>query len=140
MYLEIKLVNQQKKAKLIKLTGIAYFCSMETKRQQKISALLYRELSQIIQNELKAVTAGTLVTVTKVVISPDLSIAKVYLSIFSKTKKQVVLDQFRIRTREIRGILGNNVRHQLRVIPELQFFVDDSLDYIEKIDQLLKGD
>ncbi len=125
---------------MIKLTGIAYFCSMETKRQQKISALLYRELSQIIQNELKAVTAGTLVTVTKVVISPDLSIAKVYLSIFSKTKKQPVLDQFRIRTREIRGILGNNVRHQLRIIPELQFFVDDSLDYIEKIDQLLKGD
>lgn len=118
----------------------AYFCCMETKRQQKISALLYRELSQILQQDMKAIGNGALITVTKVVVSPDLSGAKVYLSIFGKASKQEVLAQFKLRSREIRGHLGNRVRHQLRVIPDLSFFVDDSLDYIEKIDNLLKGE
>lgn len=113
---------------------------METQRQQKISSLLYRELSQIIQTDLKALSIGTMVTVTKVQISPDLSIAKVYLSIFSATKKQGIIERFRERSGEVRGILGNRVRHQLRIIPQLQFFIDDSLDYIEKIDELLKGE
>ncbi len=120
--------------------GFSYFCRMETQRQQKISSLLYRELSQIIQTDLKALSIGTMVTVTKVQISPDLSIAKVYLSIFSATKKQGIIERFRERSGEVRGILGNRVRHQLRIIPQLQFFIDDSLDYIEKIDELLKGE
>ncbi len=120
--------------------GFSYFCHMETQRQQKISGLLYRELSQIIQSDLKALSIGTMVTVTKVNVSPDLSIAKVYLSIFSATKKKGIIERFRERSGEVRGILGNRVRHQLRIIPQLQFFVDDSLDYIEKIDELLKGE
>lgn len=113
---------------------------METKRQQKISSLLYRELSEIFMIELKGLTAGALVTVTKVVISPDLSMAKVYLSIFGTKKKKAKVDQIGERAREIRGVLGNRVRHQLRSIPMLQFFEDDSLDYIEKIDNLLNDE
>lgn len=117
-----------------------YLCSMETKRQLKIASLLYRELSIIFQQELKTLSAGAFVTVTKVTVTPDLSAAKVYLSIFGKPEKPEILEGYRQRSREIRGLMGNKVRHQLRVIPELFFYVDDSLDYIEKIDNLLKGD
>jgi len=113
---------------------------METKRQQKIASLLYRELSLGVQAELKALTAGTLVTVTKVTVSPDLATAKVYLSVFSKTAKQQVIETFKKHSREIRGVVGSKVRHQLRAIPDFYFYLDDSLDYIEKIDNLLKGE
>ncbi len=113
---------------------------METKRQQKISSLLYREFSIIFQQDLKALTAGALVTVTRVTVSADMSSAKVNLSIFGTPDKQKILDRIRLHGREIRGVLGNKVRHQLRLIPELHFYVDDSLDYIEKIDNLLKGE
>ncbi len=117
-----------------------YFCKMETKRQLKIASLLYRELSAIFQYEFKALASGALVTVTKVTVSPDLSSAKVYLSIFAKNDKEKIVEVYRQRSREIRGLLGNKVRHQLRIIPELYFYLDDSLDYIEKIDHLLKGE
>jgi ribosome-binding factor A len=115
----------------------AYFCHMETQRQQKIGRLLQRDLSEIFQFDMKAIAAGSLVTVTKVTVSPDLSIAKVFLSLFGAKDKQVILSAIKLRSKEIRLLLGKRVRHQLRIIPDLMFFLDDSLDYIEHIDQLL---
>jgi len=110
---------------------------METQRQQKIGRLLQRDLSELFQIDLKTIAPGTLVTVTKVYISPDLSSAKVFLSLFGPRDKNGLLENFRQHSREIRLLLGKRVRHQLRIIPELFFYLDDSLDYIERIDDLL---
>ena len=81
---------------------------------------------------------GVLVSVSVVRISPDMSVARVYLSIFPSEKSKEIVENINNNTKSIRFELGTRVRHQLRIIPELKFFVDDSLDYIEKIDQLLK--
>jgi ribosome-binding factor A len=110
---------------------------MESKRQEKINRLLQIELGEIIVQELKHLTKGALVTVTKVHITPDLSIAKIFLSLFATQDKEALLIDFKNHTSEIRGKLGHRVRHQLRIVPELHFFLDDSLDYIENIDRLL---
>ncbi len=115
-----------------------YFCIMESKRQERISKLLQKDLGEIIQMELRHVTKGSMVTVTKVYVSPDLGLAKSYLSIFATDNKAEVLKGIRIHNGEIRGKLGRRIRHQLRVVPELQFYLDDSLDYIENIENLLK--
>lgn len=110
---------------------------METTRQNKISRLLQKELSEIFLLQTKAIQ-GTLVSVSAVRISPDMSIARVYLSIFPSEKAEEMVKNINNNMRSIRYELGTRVRHQLRIIPELKFFVDDSLDYIEKIDSLLK--
>lgn len=117
--------------------GNAYFCSMETTRQHKIAKLLQRDLGEILQREVPPLAPGVMVTITKVQVSPDLSVAKAYLSVFGTAKKDEVVAKANKISREIRGFLGKRVRHQLRIIPELQFFEDDSLDYIENIDKLL---
>ena len=112
---------------------------METKRQQKISKLLMKELSEIFQREIKA-KSNVMISVTKVNVTTDMSYARVYLSIFGpkmEDKKKVV-EEVNGMSKGIRKFLGDRVRHQLRIIPELQFFEDDSLDYIENIDHLLK--
>jgi len=111
---------------------------METKRQEKISKLLQQDLSEIIQMELRHVTRGAMVTVTKVHVTPDLSMAKIYLSLFATNNKEEMLENIKKHGSEIRGKLGNRIRHQLRVVPDLQFFLDDSLDYIDNIEELLK--
>ena len=110
---------------------------METTRQNKISRLLQKELSEIFLLQTKSMH-GTLVSVSAVRISPDMSIARVYLSIFPSEKAEDMVKNINENMRSIRYELGTRVRHQLRIIPELKFFVDDSLDYIEKIDSLLK--
>lgn len=110
---------------------------METTRQNKISRLLQKELSDIFLLQTKAMN-GVLVSVSVVRISPDMSIARVYLSVFPSEKSEELVKNINNNTKSIRFELGNRVRHQLRIIPELKFFVDDSLDYIEKIDSLLK--
>ena len=112
---------------------------METKRQQKISKLLMKELSEIYQREIKS-NGNVMISVTKVNVTTDMSYARVYLSIFGpkmEDKKKVV-EEVNGMSKGIRKFLGDRVRHQLRIIPELQFFEDDSLDYIENIDHLLK--
>ena len=81
---------------------------------------------------------GTLASVSAVRISPDMSIARVYLSVFPSEKAEEMVKNINNNMKSIRYELGTRVRHQLRIIPELKFFVDDSLDYIEKIDSLLK--
>jgi ribosome-binding factor A len=81
---------------------------------------------------------GVLVSVSTVRISPDMSIVRAYLSIFPSAKAEEIVKNINNNTKSIRFELGNRVRHQLRIIPELKFFVDDSLDYVERIDELLK--
>lgn len=110
---------------------------METTRQSKIARLLQKELSDIFLQQTKSMP-GTLVSVSVVRISPDMSIAKAYLSIFPSEKGDELIKNVNNNAKAIRYELGTRVRHQLRIIPELKFFVDDSLDYIEKIDSLLK--
>ena len=110
---------------------------METTRQNKISRLIQKELSEIFLLQTKSMN-GVLVSVSAVRISPDMSIARVYLSVFPSERSQEIGKNINDNMKSIRYELGTRVRHQLRIIPELKFFVDDSLDYIEKIDSLLK--
>lgn len=110
---------------------------METTRQNKISRLIQKELSEIFLLQTKSMN-GVLVSVSAVRISPDMSIARVYLSVFPSERSQEIVKNINDNMKSIRYELGTRVRHQLRIIPELKFFVDDSLDYAERIDDLLK--
>ena len=110
---------------------------METTRQNKIARLLQKELSDIFLLQAKSMP-GILISVSAVRISPDLSGARAYLSIFPSEKAEEMIKNINENMKSIRYELGTRVRHQLRIIPELKFFVDDSLDYLEKIDELLK--
>jgi len=110
---------------------------MNTTRQNKISRLIQKEMGEIFRSEVREITMGTMVSVTATRVSPDLSIAKIYLSIFPGNHKDDVFNKISHSASTIRYILGQKVGKQLRIIPELQFFVDDSLDYIENIDRLL---
>lgn len=110
---------------------------METTRQNKISRLIQKELSEIFLLQTKSMN-GILVSVSAVRISPDMSIARVYLSVFPSEKSQEIVKNINDNMKSIRYELGTRVRYQLRIIPELKFFVDDSLDYAERIDELLK--
>lgn len=110
---------------------------MENTRQQKISKQIQKDIAEIIQREFSLQLRGTLVTVTTVRVSIDLAYAKIYVSVFPFDKAQSVLSLLEEQNRAIRGALGNRMRNQVKSIPELQFFIDDSLEYIENIDNLL---
>lgn len=112
---------------------------MESTRQAKIARLLQKDLSEIFRLQT-AKTQGVIVSVSAVRVSPDLSIARVYLSIFPSAKSQEVLDNINKQSKTIRYELAQRVRFQLRKTPELAFYIDDSLDYIENIDNLLAKD
>ncbi len=112
---------------------------MESTRQAKIARLIQKELSEILRQQT-AKTNGILVSVSAVRVSPDLSIARAYLSIFPSDKAKEILENINRSARTIRYELGQKVRFQLRKIPELAFHLDDSLDYIENIDHLLHED
>lgn len=111
---------------------------MYTTRQNKISRLIQKELSEIFQKEMSGIFGNMLVTVTVVRVSPDLAVAKVYLSIYSTQGTEGVLDSLKTNIKQIRNFLGQRIRHQVKKIPELIFYKDDSLDYIDRIDELLK--
>ena len=111
---------------------------METTRQNKIARLIQKDLSNIFQAQTRQ-TRGILVSVSVVRISPDLSVAKAYLSIFPSSKAEEILKNINEHASQIRYEMGKLQRHQLRIIPELKFFLDDSLDYLENIDKLLSG-
>ena len=110
---------------------------MQETRQNRISRLLQKELSLIFQSQTRAMR-GVMVSVTRVKISPDLSICTAYLSVFPSEKGDEILKNINANEKSSRYDLGTRVRNQLRIIPELRFFIDDSLDYIEHIDELLK--
>ena len=111
---------------------------MQETRQNKIARLLQKELSIIFQEQTR-VMHGTMVSVTRARISPDLSVCTAYLSIFPSERADELLKNIEKNNSQIRYTLGQRVRHQLRIVPELRFFIDDSLDYIEHIDELLKS-
>ena len=121
---------------------------MYSKRQNKVARLLQKELAELLNSSDFKVGKNAIVTVTMVRISPDLSLAKVFLSIFAlgqsikstqdAKQKESVLANINVRAKEIRTRMGNNIRHQVRIIPELSFHLDDSLDYEENIDNLLR--
>ncbi len=110
---------------------------MQETRQNRISRLLQKELSLIFQSQTRMMH-GVMVSVTKVKISPDLSVCTAYLSVFPSDKGEEILQNVKTNEKTIRYDLGKRVHNQLRIIPELRFFLDDSLDYLERIDELLK--
>lgn len=117
--------------------NILYFCPMDSQRQLKVSKMLQRELGDMFQREGKSKYGGAMITVTKVTVTKDLSIARVFLSLFATKDKQALLETIRMNAGETRYNLGRRIKNQVRHIPELEFFEDDSLDYIEKIEDLL---
>lgn len=112
---------------------------MEGKRQAKIARLIQKELSEIFRRQTQAL-GGVMVSVSAVRVSPDLSIAKAYLSIFSPAQAQQILENIIRQTKTVRYELAQAVKQTLRKCPDLQFYLDDSLDYIENIDRLLAPD
>ncbi len=110
---------------------------MQETRQAKISRLLQKELAQIFQSQTRMMH-GVMVSVTRVKISPDLSICTAHLSVFPSEKAEEILNNVNANVKTIRYDLGQRIRNQVRIIPELRFFIDDSLDYIDHIDELLK--
>lgn len=110
---------------------------MQETRQARISRLLQKELADIFQSQTRMMRR-VLVSVTRVKISPDLSICTAYLSVFPSEKGEEILENIKGNEKSVRYELGTRVRNQLRIIPELRFFLDDSLDYLERIDGLLK--
>ncbi len=111
---------------------------MESTRQKKVSRLVQKELADIFIKKSNEIAHGKLVSVTTVRVSPDLSFARVFLSIFPTAGQNEVFDVIKEMTPKIRFELGQKVRTQLRIVPEIAFFIDDSLDYIDNIDKLLK--
>jgi len=109
---------------------------MESKRQQKFAGLLQEELAAIFQREGASYLPNTLVTITKVRVSPDLAVAKVYLSFFNTNNTSLSVATVNSHANEIRYKLGSRIRHQARVIPTLSFFVDDTNEYVEHMDKI----
>jgi ribosome-binding factor A len=115
-----------------------YFCTMETNRQKKIGGVIQNDLVDILQGEIrKNGISNLIISVSKVVVTSDLSVATVHLSIFPQEKAAETLAAIKSNTKLIKHDLSQRVRLQLRKVPNLTFFIDDSLDYIEKIDNAL---
>ena len=110
----------------------------QSTRQLKVARELQRYLAEIIRSRGMAAFGGAMLTVSAVRISPDLSIAKVYVSVFPSDKQKEVMETLEQEKKSIRGELGRQVAKQLRIVPELDFYLDSSLDYAEHIEQLLK--
>jgi len=114
---------------------------METQRQKKIAGVIQEDIADILQRSaIDGGLKGTLISVTKVSVPTDLSLAKVYLSIFPNKNAQEIMEGITSNQPLIKHELAQRTRHQLRRVPELSFFLDDSLDYIENIEKSLKGD
>lgn len=109
---------------------------MNSKRQQKVARVLQKELSDIFQRDLRDTFGKAFITITDTEITPDLGVAYVYLSFMMVNNKEEALQDVRDTGSKIRGILGQRVRHQLRIVPELRFFLDDTADHAAKMDKL----
>ena len=118
-----------------------YFCIMESNRQKKIASVLQRDLVDVLQSAAsQGGMQGVIISVSKVTVTVDLSIAKVYLSIFPVDKAQKLLEGISSNTALIKHELAQRTKNQLRRMPRLEFFIDDSLDYIDNIERSLKGE
>lgn len=109
---------------------------MESKRQQKFAGVIQQDLAEIFQREGMNFLPHTMVTITKVRVTPDLAIARVFLSFFNSVDAAASLSTVKAHASEIRYKLGAKIKNQVRVVPQLEFFVDDTNDYVEKMDQL----
>lgn len=119
---------------------MSYFCSMESNRQKKIASVLQRDLVDVLQGSAsRNGMQGVLISVTKVKVTVDLSNAKVYLSIFPTGTAAELIKGIKQNAPLIKHELAQRTRHQLRRMPELEFYIDDSLEYIDQIDRSLKG-
>lgn len=107
-------------------------------RQLKVAREIQKDLAEIIRGKDMAVFGGAMVTVSEVRVSPDLSLAKTYVSIFPSAKAEEVMKLLNDNVKALRGELGHQVAKQLRIVPEIVFYLDTSLDYAEHIDELLK--
>ncbi len=112
---------------------------METNRQKKIAGVLQKDLADILQSAARDGMKGVVISVTKVTVTSDLSQAKAYLSIFPTEKKEEIMEGIVANTPMIRHAIAIRTKNQLRRMPEMTFLIDDSLDYIDNIDQALKG-
>lgn len=112
--------------------------NIESTRQLKVAKEIQKEMAEIIRSKGMAAFGGALVSVSGVKISPDLSVAKVYVSVFPSGKADQVMETLLENTKTLRGELGGKVGKQLRIVPELIFYLDSSLDYVEHIEELLK--
>ncbi len=112
---------------------------MKSQRQSKVSRLLQKELADIFQKQGSSLFGGGMISVTVVRVTPDLGLAKVYISIFPPERRGELFETVNLQVKAIRHELGRRVKNQLRLVPDLHFFIDDSLDYADKIDQLLKS-
>ena len=113
--------------------------AMESTRQKKVARLIQKELADIFIKKGNELAHGKLISITKVRVSPDLSFAKVFISIFPATGQDDIIKSIEEHNSRIRFDLGHKIRSQLRIVPEIAFHIDDSLDYIDKIDKLLKS-
>jgi ribosome-binding factor A len=112
----------------------------ESQRQKKIASVLQRDLVDVLQSAAsQGGLRGVIISVSKVSVTVDLSVAKVYLSIFPNDKGQELIEGIKSNSVLIKHELAQRTRHQLRRMPRLVFFIDDSLEYIDKIEQSLKG-
>ncbi|WP_428742621.1 30S ribosome-binding factor RbfA [Tenacibaculum sp.] len=111
----------------------------ETNRQRKIAGVLQQDLVDVLQRAAQDGMKGVIISVSKVSVTADLGVAKVYLSVFPSEKRDEIIQGVKSNTPLIRHELAQRTKHQLRRMPELLFFGDDSLDYIEEIDKSLKG-
>ena len=118
-----------------------YFCVMETNRQKKIAGVLQKDIAAVISLALRDNGInGILVSVTKVAVTTDLSIAKVYMSVFPYSESARILQEVTEVKSQIKHQVALKTKNQLRKMPELEFFIDDTLEYIEKIDKAVKGE
>ena len=113
---------------------------METNRQKKIAGVLQKDLADVLQHAAQDGMRGVIISVSKVQVTSDLSQAKIYLSVFPQLKRELILKGVQENTSTIRYEMAKRTRNQLRRMPELSFYIDDSLDYIEDIDSALKGE
>ena len=110
--------------------------NMESKRQQKFAGVIQQDLAAIFQREGMNYLPNTLVTITKVRVTPDLAIARVFLSFFNNTNSQQALQTVKLHASEIRYKLGARIKDQVRIIPQLEFFVDDTSEYVDRMDKI----
>lgn len=109
---------------------------MESKRQQKFAGVIQEDLAAIFQREGMTFLPNTLVTITKVRVTPDLALARVFLSFFNNTNTQTALQTIKLHASEIRYKLGARIKDQVRIIPQLEFFIDDTSEYVERMDKI----
>ena len=112
---------------------------METNRQKKIAGVLQKDLAEVLQQAARDGMKGVIISVTKVHVTSDLGQAKVYVSVFPQLKREIILKGVKANSATIRHEMAKRTRNQLRRMPDLSFYMDDSLDYIEEIDSALQG-